>query len=500
MNIQTEIACDDITGVACAEEAPRRRLPLPRLFRTPLRQMSAARLFRGGRIGDAGRLPRYLGLFAIGAAAIWMPVSSYLMTAPLRYTSSMSLILPGSGASASVNLDRIGQASSFANSPFSSPSVSPTETYKRLLAADRILDAAAGTVGMIRRDFGQPRVNLVDQTGLIHVELVGNSPEDSQARLDALLGAFFTEIDALRNDELTVREDGGRGALEEYRQSVAATRAEISRLQRETGLITASQYNDLVDDTAALRANVDVLDSELTEKTQAVAALRATLGVDAIMAAATLRLHADTEFSTIIEEMGLHATALAETQGQFGANHPALRSAQANHAATRGRALARASAITGLPEVQVAMLDMSPIGGRAELLSQLVQLESARAGLAAELGALRAQLAEAEARVRDLLEPAARLEDLQRDFSVAEAVFASAMARSQTSKVDLFASYPLVQVLENPSLPEEPSSPKRKLAIAAGIAATLFLLMGLTLGWIRQPVIDRLLATGASKA
>ena len=61
------------------------------------------------------------------------------------------------------------------------------------------------------------------------------------------------------------------------------------------------------------------------------------------MAAATLRLHADTEFSTIIEEMGLHATALAETQGQFGANHPALRSAQANHAATRGRALARAS-------------------------------------------------------------------------------------------------------------------------------------------------------------
>lgn len=473
---------------------------LPRLFRTPVRHLSAARLFRGGRVGDAGRLPRYLGIFALGAAAIWGPVTSYLATAPLRYTSSMSLILPGSGASASVNLDRIGQASSFANSAFSSPSVSPTETYKRLLAADRILAAAAGDVGMIRRDFGQPRINLIDQTGLIHVELVGNSPEDSQARLDALLNAFFTEIDALRNDELAVREDGGRGALEEYRQSVAATRAEISRLQRETGLITAAQYDDLVDDTEALKTSVAALESDLTEKTQAVATLRATLGIDAPLAAATLRLHADTEFNTIVEEMAQHATALAESRGQFGTNHPTLRAARANHDATRDRAMIRAAVVTGLAEAQVTRLDMSPIGGRAELLSNLVRLDSERAGLEAELGALRMQLSRAQTRIRNLIEPAARLEDLQRDFAVAEAVFASAMARSQTSKVDLFASYPLVQVLENPSLPEQPSSPKRKLAVAAGLAATLFLLMGLTLGWIRQPVIDRLLAKDAGQA
>ena len=82
------------------------------------------------------------------------------------------------------------------------------------------------------------------------------------------------------------------------------------------------------------------------------------------------------------------------------------------------------------------------------------------------------------------------------DFSVAEAVFASAMARTQTSKADLYASYPLVQVLEDPSLPDEPSSPKRKLALAAGIAATVFLLMGLFLAWLRRPLISRLLAEG----
>ena len=105
-----------------------------------------------------------------------------------------------------------------------------------------------------------------------------------------------------------------------------------------------------------------------------------------------------------------------------------------------------------------------------------------------------ARLATAEKRRLDLIEPAARLEDLQRDFSVAEAVFASAMARTQTNKADLFASYPLVQVLADPSLPDAPSSPKRKLALAAGIAANFFLFIGLLMGWMRRPLIDKLLA------
>ncbi|MFD0979516.1 GumC family protein [Tropicimonas aquimaris] len=470
------------------------------IFRMPLRELSAARIFRGGRLNDAGRLPRYLFIFLLGAAVIWAPIVGYLSTAPLRFTSTMSLILPGSGASASVNLDRIGQASSFANSPFASSSVSPTETYKRLLAADRILEAAAGKVGMARQDFGMPRVNLVDQTSLIHVEVTGNSPEDSQARGDALLEAFFSEIDALRSDELTVREDGGRGALEEYRSSVSATREEISRLQRETGLINAGQYEEFVRETDALRARIAEVSSELSERTQATEALRATLGIDPRSAAATLKLHADSEFNTIIKEMSQHAATLAEAEGRYGRSHPALKAARDSHDATRMRALDKAVEITGMPVTEVARLDISPVGGRAELLARLVEYDSERSGQAAELAALQQQLVEADARVMDLIEPAARLEDLQRDFSVAEAVFASTAARSKTSKVDLFASYPLVQVLENPSLPTDPTSPKRMLAVAAGIAATMMLLFGLILGWVRARLISRLLADGKPTA
>ena len=473
----------------------RRPRPIvPPFIRLPLRQVTPARMITGGRPRDLGRLPRYVGLFAIGAVCIWGPITSYLSTAPLRYTSQTSLILPGSGASASVNVDQIGQASSFANSPYSSSSVSPTETYKRLLSAGRIVDAAAETLDMSGRAFGQPRVELVDRTGLIHVSVTGGSARDAQARGTALLAAFFSEVDALRSDELSLREDSGRGAIEEYRQSVLATRAEISRLQRETGLISASQYTDLVAETETLARRVQDLSATLDERRQAVSALESALGLDAARASAALRLHADTEFAALTEEMSAQAAALSQARGSFGGNHPKLRAAQAGHAAARAQAVARAMALTGLGAADIAAMDISHVGGRADLLAQLVRAEAERSGLDAELAVLTERLTVAETRKIDLIEPAARLEDLQRDFAVAEAVFASAIARTQTSKNDIYASYPLVQVLEDPSLPERPSSPKRKLAIAAGGAATLFLLIGLLLAWLRRPLISKLLS------
>lgn len=121
-----------------------------------------------------------------------------------------------------------------------------------------------------------------------------------------------------------------------------------------------------------------------------------------------------------------------------------------------------------------------------------------RDGLAAELAALEASLVQREADVQRLMAPAAALDDLNRDYQVAEAVFTSALARTDTTKADVYASYPLVQVLEDASLPDRPSSPKKLIAIAAGIAATLCLIVAVTLAWVRRPLIDKL--TGAAKA
>lgn len=464
------------------------------LLRTPLRRLSPARILRGGRLGDMGRLPRYAGLALIGVAAIWAPIAGYLAKAPLRYTSSASLILPGSGASASVNLEQIGQASSAAPSPFSSSSVSPTETYKRLLAADRILTQAGKRMQMARKDFGTPKIELVDQTGLIRLDMVGNSPEDAQARTQALLAAFFAELDMLRQDEKTQRADSEDTAIADYQVTVATTRAEVARLQAETGLVSAQQYAVMVEENDRLTTRVADLEVEHTKAARSVAALEAALGLDAELAAATLKLQSDAEYMALVTEMSDSAAALSELRAAFGPEHPLRRAGEDRAATANARAEARAARLTGLAAADLARIDVAHAAERAGLLRDLVTAAADEHGLAAELAGQKDRARRSQQQVAGLMGAAARLEDGERDFRVAETVLASTMARSKTAKADLYASYPLVQVLEDPSLPMQSSSPKRMLAMVAGVAATLFLVIGLVLSWIRLSLINRLLA------
>lgn len=470
-----------------------RRVPF---WRMPLRRLSLRRLLMGGRLGDAGRLPRYAAVFLLGAAAIWAPILTYLKTAPVRYTSSMSLILPGSGVSASVNLDDIGQASSYSNSAFASNSISPTETYKRLMTADRILSAAAASLGMDRRGLGAPRITLVDQTGLIHVQMTGDSPEDAQARLRAVMQAFYAELDRLRADETNARAVGGKDAIEEYRASVQRTRAAITDLQRRTGLLSIDQYDAMVVENDRLRAEVESLRARLGQQEEVVQTLSDRLGLTADQAAAALKLFADAEYLAMVRQMSDSAAALAQLDARHGPNHPQVERARAAYYTERAKALARAVALTGLPEAVLGRIDLAPDGARAELLAELVRQETERAGLEAQWRAQSRRLQRETARLRAMAPLASQLQDMQRDFAVAEAVFASAIARSQSTKADPYGSYPLVQVLEDPSLPDAPSSPRPKLAIAAGIAATFLMLVGLVLGWIRGAVIGWLLFRG----
>ncbi len=468
-------------------------LPLMAESQSKPRRGWLRRALMGGGLADLGRLPRYIAIAVLGGGLIWAPITGYLKTAPLTYRSTTSLILPGSGASASLNLNGIGQASSYANSAFASNAVSPTETYKRLLSADRIRAAAALSLGIARDQLGSPRIQLVDQTSLIHVEMTGGTPIEAQARAEAILAAFFAELDALRSDEVSTREDSGLQAIADYRHSVASTRSEIANLQDESGLLSVAQYAALLDRHLALEAQIQDRAAVLSEKSAAVASLELQLGLDVGHAAATLKLFADSTYLALLAETARFEATLAEATAHYGARHPDVQTAQASRDTAWSAARQLAQRITGLPAEDVALLDLAPQGARAELLAQLVRMDADRAGAAEELATLQARLENSQADLNAKASAASKLQDLERDFSVAEAVFASAIARAQSSKSDVYASYPLVQVLENPSLPERPSSPNRKLAYAAGIAATFMLLVSLVMGWVRLAVISRLL-------
>ena len=106
---------------------------------------------------------------------------------------------------------------------------------------------------------------------------------------------------------------------------------------------------------------------------------------------------------------------------------------------------------------------------------------------------MQAELAINRKKIASLVGVAADLDRLNSEHKVAEAVFASALARISTSKTDIFASYPMAQVSEAAVMPLTPSSPNKKIALGAAAGSTFLIFFALLLAWVRRPLIDKLL-------
>ena len=304
----------------------------------------------------------------------------------------------------------------------------------------------------------------------------------------------------MRADEIRHRADSARAPIAEYERSVEVIRKKISALQTKSGLVSVKHYNQMVDDLAELETHLRNTEARLEQTRDEVAGLEQALSVGPKSAGLTLKLHADAEFQQLADAMAAASAALAEVRGKYGERHPEVVAARKALSGARSRLYGRATAVTGLNSKQLdERVDMSPTGERGRLLAELVRASAKRDGFEAEHAVLMVGLMERREEMNRLMPVASRLDDLNRDYQVAEAVFTSALARTDTKKANIYGSYPLVQVLEDASLPSEPSSPRRKLAIVAGIAASVFLFIAFLLAWMRRPLIGRLIGPGQSE-
>ena len=443
---------------------------------------------------SVGRYRRYILAIAVPLAAIWAVALAYLAFAPDRYDSNMSLILPGSGVGGSLNLESIGQASSSTSSAFSSTTLSPTENYKRLLMSDLVLREAAAISGDEESEFPEPTIKLIDQTNLIEVRISAGNPELAKARMEALRTAFSAQLDILREDEARTREDADAKRIAELEDKVDEAQQALLDFQGRTGLVSLDQFAGRISALDQLKASERDRRVRVAETASATQRLSSTLQITLPQARRAMLLKSDPEFQELLSRYAAAVGAHSESSGTLGDAHSLIEELAAEKASLKKELARRGGEVTGLSGAKVIKLaELASSNARESLFSNLSQRDSDTAGNTAALGELRRQIAEQSADTDAQVEQAAKLADLLRDLRVAEAVFSSALARLDTNKSDPFASYPLVQTLEAPSLPRGKAAPSGLVVIAGALGASIILVIGFLLLWLRQPIIRKLL-------
>jgi uncharacterized protein involved in exopolysaccharide biosynthesis len=228
----------------------------------------------------------------------------------------------------------------------------------------------------------------------------------------------------------------------------------------------------------------DILISDRLEQ------LSNSLGLSVDEASAAFTLQSDPIYQQNLKDFSESSSTLTVLSSKWGENHPnVVREAARQQKASKAisdRAKFLLKRPVDLQELARINLNVTGSAGKESLYRDLVAVQAEQSGIAGQAEELGRQIENFDNRLRDLTQKQLELDRLQRDAQVAEAVFASSLAKIDLSKSDIFTAYPLAQLVSPPSLPDEPASPQPKLVLAGAFIGLLFVSAGVFLLWKRK--------------
>ncbi|AKG22690.1 GumC family protein [Calothrix sp. 336/3] len=433
----------------------------------------------------------YLGLGLLLNGSIWSGIIYYLQVTKPSYTSEWSLIMPGSAPGVNVNLPNIGQAESSSSSPFGSPSSDPRANYQYMLASEHILKAAAESMGVVAKEFGKPKIKLIDNTTIINIKINGESPEISQKKAYAIQNALNSELQRLRTEELVKRDKGMQYTLSSAKTKLERAQIRLSRYEIESDLSFPEQLKDLSVNIEQLRKQRVEVISEQKRTAQQLQQLSTSLGISPEQANEAFILQADQIFQQTLKEYSDSTVKLNSLSAKWTSSHPEIVQEKLKQNIAKNALIKRSQVLLGktfapqtLAYLQIGSSDSGT--NRASLFRDMVATQSQNQGLTQQVQTLEQQIRLLEKRLDAFARKQSGLNNLKRDLQTAETVFASTLAKIDLGKSDIYSAYPLVQMLEAPTLPEEPTSPKTKLILAGTAAGTGMITIALFMFWFRS--------------
>ncbi|HIK04788.1 MAG TPA: GumC family protein [Trichormus sp. M33_DOE_039] len=437
---------------------------------------------------------RYVFLSVLGNALIWGSSIQYLKVTKPTYTSEFALILTGANFGVNVNLPEIGQASASTGSGLGSSTFDPRANYEYVFTSEPVLKAAAAIAKMPDEPF-KPRIKLLDNTTIMLFEITGKSPQDSRHKALALYQAMVQRVNALRAGELQQRGQPTQKILLSAQKKLEESQKRLSEYKLRSGLSFPDQIGNLSSNIEQLRRQRAEATAQEQLTSKRMQQLIQDLGLSPQEAADAFLLHADQIFQKNLKDYSEATTTLEILMTKYGSNHPQVIKESKRQESAWTALLERGQLLTSKPMTPetLSRLTLAVNGsGRDALFQSLISYQSDQKGLIAQIKALDSEIARLEQRLNTLSQRQSTLENLKRDQQIAEAVFASTLTKLDLGQGDVFSAYPLVQLAMEPSLPDEPTAPKKGLILAGAAAGSVFSTLGLALLWIRKPWIDKL--------
>jgi uncharacterized protein involved in exopolysaccharide biosynthesis len=416
-----------------------------------------------------------------------------IKTAKQTYSTQINLSIPSPNNNVSLNLPNVSSASISSGSPYVGAR-DPRASYQVLLQSQQVLNDAADRANLSLEAFGQPKIKLVDETTIMQISFNGKNPEEAQAKAIALYDALQMQLNQLRKEEIEKRELELQSSLGTSQQKLLKAQSKMNQFRVKSGLSSEEQIKDLAKNIEELRKNRSSLLAETQKNGSRLKGLTQNLGVSPRQATDSFILQSDSLFQQTLKNYSDITAGLVLLESNLAPTNPEVKMERTKQTEVRASLLQRGSQLLGRP-ITLEMIDRLTLSGssttatnssRESLFRDLVTTQIEGNGTASQVQALDSQIQQLEQRLQRLVQQQSGLDTLKRDVQMAEAVFSSKLTQADVNRGNIYDSYPLVQKLSGPDLPQPVAFPNPIYVVLGTVTGSILISSAIIIHALRR--------------
>jgi polysaccharide biosynthesis transport protein len=407
-----------------------------------------------------------LAILAAGALARSKPI----------WVANATFILSANSGKLSANLGDLGQVSD--STAFFSQQVNPLNVLSSIVMSDDTMgalqkvDPQQGDSLSLSRYKSFFKVTAEESSTIFAVKVSGHNQTIAQQRAEALVQVFQQRLNYLRQDDAIQRSMFVQTEMENARRNLDKVQAELTAFKQSSGLVQSEeQTKQLVVTINNLTANqADTLARARASAIQAQS-LSQRLGLTPDQALRSLKLNERQDYVYARQKLTEVDVRLGQARSLYQEDTPEVQSLLSE------REQAAAQVEGYVIEAGANVPGINPATGLnlGELMQQLVLTESQATAGQQQAEQLQNRITQLTQSLDTLPRKQAKLQELERQYAIAEGVYQGLVAKVQETRLNTFSNYPSVQVLDRPQVNPAPAGSK-KIPILMG--ATLAAILG----------------------
>lgn len=411
----------------------------------------------------------------VGFNVVLIAIASYLIVnSPEEdWVANAELILPSNKTDLVADLGKLGSISG--GEVAFTQQINPLTILSSIILSNDTLNQVwqadpenrnFSTLGSYRKLFS---VKPQEGTTIISLSASGASPELAKRRTNALINAFQSRLNQLREEDASQRSQFMEEQLEVAQQNLQIAERELAEFKEISGLVSSDEQTK---ETVAAISRLTTARAEVLGQFRAnqerLDVISSRLELTPEQAVRSLRLGENKEYQFLRQELSELDAKLVETQALFTDEHP-----QVQYLLTqRDELLSQLGQYLVESAGDASGINRSVGSTTSDLIQQLVLAESNASALQQQANQLNLQINELNQVLQSFPDAQARLIELQRQYDIAEGVYTGLVAKLQEGRLSAFGSYPSVQLLDQASIDAQPANNKpKKIALGAMLAA-----------------------------